>query len=134
MKYKKHIHPCMFLIVLMIPFLFPQTVLAKKNSHEKWLKDKWCRKHGGKTNAKLNDFSRCDCLTWKNGIKIQFKPERWMDAIGTAMNYSMRTGLRGGIVLVIKTRKEKGYWIRLKTTIKYFQLPIDVWLWERYKD
>jgi hypothetical protein len=130
----KHIIPYMFLIIFIIPLLFSENALARKSSHEKWLQDKWCRDHGGTTNAKLNDFSKCDCLTWKNSIKIQFNPKKWMDSVGTALNYSMRTGIKGGIVLVIKKKKDKSYWIRLKTTVKYFQLPIDVWLWERYKD
>ncbi len=131
MQYMKLTLFYVFLLIFLVPFI--KTADARKSSLEKWLQDKWCREHKGTTNARLNDSSRCDCLTWKNGIKIQFKPENWMDTLGTAMNYSMRTGLRGGIVLIINEKKEKSYWIRLKTTIKYHELPIDIWLWERYK-
>jgi hypothetical protein len=31
------------------------------------------------------------------------------------------------IVLILEIIKDKKYWIRLKTTIEHFNLPIDIW-------
>jgi hypothetical protein len=32
-----------------------------------------------------------------------------------------------GIVLILETMKDSIYWIRLKTTIEHFDLPIGIW-------
>ncbi len=43
------------------------------------------------------------------------------------LHYSSMTKKKAGIVLILETMKERKYWIRLKTTIEHFNLPIDTW-------
>jgi hypothetical protein len=37
------------------------------------------------------------------------------------------TEKKAGIVLILESIKDRKYWIRLNTTIKHFNLPIDTW-------
>jgi hypothetical protein len=43
------------------------------------------------------------------------------------LTYALQTGKKGGVVLILETRKDRKYWIRLNTTIEHFNLPIDTW-------
>jgi hypothetical protein len=36
----------------------------------------------------------------------------------------LQTGKKEGIVLILETLKDRKFWIRLNTTIDYFNLPI----------
>jgi hypothetical protein len=51
----------------------------------------------------------------------------WAEAIGQSSYYSLQTGKKVRIVLILENVKERKYWIRLNTTIKHFNLPIDTW-------
>ena len=51
----------------------------------------------------------------------------WGESIGQSMFYSLQTGKKAGIVLILETMKDRKYWIRLNTTIEHFNLPIDTW-------
>jgi hypothetical protein len=42
-------------------------------------------------------------------------------------NYSIKTGKKPGIVLILESMKGRKYWIRLNATIMHFNLPIDAW-------
>ncbi len=50
----------------------------------------------------------------------------WAEAIGQSTYYSSMTKKKAGIVLILETMKDRKYWIRLKTTIEHFNLPIDI--------
>ena len=51
----------------------------------------------------------------------------WAEAIGQSSYYSIQTGKKAGIVLILETMKDGKFWIRLNTAIKHFKLPIDTW-------
>jgi hypothetical protein len=51
----------------------------------------------------------------------------WSEAVGQSAYYSIQTGKRAGVFLILETMKDRKYWIRLNTTIEYFNLPIDTW-------
>ena len=72
----------------------------------------------------LPDRTRCDCLTQTHAIEFDFG-SKWAEAIGQSLYYSLQTGKRAGIVLILEKSKDYRYWIRLNTTIEYFNLPID---------
>lgn len=42
--------------------------------------------------------------------------------------YSLKTGKRTGIVLILESEKDLEFWIKLNTTIEYFKLPIETWM------
>jgi hypothetical protein len=74
----------------------------------------------------LPDHTRCDCITEKNAIEIEYA-KKWYEAIGQSLYYSLQTGKRAGVVLILESDKDYKYWIRLNTTIVHFKLPIDTW-------
>ena len=81
---------------------------------------------GQTINLVLPDGTRCDCLTDTHAIEFDFG-DNWSEAIGQSAYYSIQTGKKAGIVLILETIKDRKYWIRLNTTIEHFNLPIDTW-------
>ena len=77
----------------------------------------------------LPDKTRCDCLTQTHAIELDFGA-KWYQAIGQAMYYSLQTGKRAGVALVIEDPKDMKYWYRLNSTIAHHSLPIDTYLIE----
>ncbi len=74
----------------------------------------------------LPDGTRCDCVTETHAIEFDFG-NKWTEAVGQSLYYSLQPGKKAGIVLILETMKDRKYWIRLNTTIDYFNLPIDTW-------
>ena len=72
----------------------------------------------------LPDRTRCDCLTDENAVEFDFGT-KWAEAIGQALYYSIQTGKRAGVVLILEKPTDRKYWIRLNSVIQHFGLPID---------
>jgi len=51
----------------------------------------------------------------------------WAEVIGQSSYYSIQTGKKAGIALILESMKDRKFWIRLNTTIGHFDLPIDTW-------
>lgn len=113
-----------FFILLLV--LLPSMAMAKHAHPEKWYQERWCAEKGGKAEVVLEDRTRCDCLTDKNAIEFDFGP-KWAESIGQALYYSIQTGKRAGIVLILEKPTDRKYWIRLNTIIQHFNLPVDTW-------
>ncbi len=115
-------------VVLLALGLLGQPVLAgsKRLHPERWYQKKWCQEQGGRSEARLPDKTRCDCLTPTHAVEFDFGP-KWAEAIGQALYYSLQTGKRGGIVLILEKEQDYNYWLRLNSTIQHFKLPIDTW-------
>ncbi len=113
-------------LILSIIFMVPALLLAKREHPEKWYQERWCREQGGQIEVVLPDKTRCDCLIDNYAIEFDFG-FNWAEAIGQSIYYSLQTEKRAGIVLILETKKDRIYWIRLKNTIEHFDLPIDTW-------
>ncbi|MCP3940923.1 MAG: hypothetical protein GY710_05510 [Desulfobacteraceae bacterium] len=113
------------LIYLLILFI-PTIAYAKHLHPEKWYQNKWCAEQKGQTEYRLPDKTRCDCLTDTHAIEVDFA-KKFYEALGQSLYYSMQTGKRAGILLIIENKKELKYWIRLNSTIQHFGLPVDTW-------
>jgi hypothetical protein len=100
---------------------------AARMHPESWYQRQWCREHQGQVEYLLPDKTRCDCLTETLAVEFDFGP-KWAEAIGQALYYSLQTGKRAGIVLILEKETDYKYWLRLNTTIQHFQLPIDTWM------
>ncbi len=74
----------------------------------------------------LPDRTRCDCVTDTHAIEFDFG-NKWTEAVGQSLYYSLQPGKKAGVVLILESMKDRKYWIRLKTTIEHFNLPIDTW-------
>ena len=101
------------------------SAFAKHLHDEQWYQDQWCAGRG-QAEYILPDKTRCDCLTATHAIEVDFAP-KWYEAVGQALYYSLQTGKKAGILLIIEKPSDRKYWIRLNAVIKHFALPIDVW-------
>lgn len=102
-------------------------VLGARQLPESWYQRQWCREHQGIVEYLLLDKTRCDCLTETHAVEFDFGP-KWAEATGQALYYSLQTGKRAGIVLILEKETDYKYWLRLNTTIQHFNLPIDTWM------
>ena len=100
--------------------------MAKRGNPEKWYQEKWCEAHREQVEVVLPDGTRCDCVTETHAIEFDFG-NKWTEAVGQSLYYSLQPGKNAGIVLILETIKDRKYWIRLNTTIEHFNLPIDTW-------
>lgn len=99
---------------------------ARKLHPEKWYQERWCAERGGQVEVVLPDLTRCDCLTTTNAVEVDFGP-KWAEAVGQALYYSVQTGRKAGIVLILESPEERKYWIRLNSVVTHYNLPIDTW-------
>ena len=98
-----------------------------KNLHkERYYQDIWCLENNGQTEVVLPDRTRCDCLTATHVIEFDFG-KKWAEAIGQSLYYSIQTGKRAGVALILEKPSDYKYWIRLNTVIAENNLKIDTW-------
>lgn len=114
------------LIAILLVTLFPSLAWAAHQHPEKYYQDKWCADHHGQTEVVLPDNTRADCITATHAIEFDFG-NKWAEAIGQALYYSLQTGKRAGIVLILESESDRKYFIRVNSTIFNFNLPIDTW-------
>lgn len=104
--------------------LIPALSIAAPNEH--WYQDVWCKGMKGEVEYRLDDGRRIDCLTDTHAIEVEFA-NKWPEAIGQALAYSMLTQKTAGIVLIIRKPSDHQSWSRLQEVIHYYQLPIRIW-------
>jgi hypothetical protein len=63
-------------LILIIIFIFPSLLLAKREHPEKWYQQKWCEAHQGRLEVVLPDGTRCDCVTDTHAIEFDFGIQR----------------------------------------------------------
>lgn len=120
-------------IFLVLIFLIASTVYAKNKQLEKEYQKDWCVQHSGQTEARLHDGTRVDCLTDKHAIEFDFG-KKWAESIGQSLYYSIQTNKKPGIVLILERPKDVKYWYMLNTIIFHYELNIDVWKIENFKE
>jgi len=69
-------------------------------------------------------------MTDTHAVEFDFG-SNWAEAIGQSAYYALQTGRKAGIVLVLETMKDMKYWLRLNSSVQYFNLPIDTWSFGR---
>src|SRR5512135_3315001 len=89
------------LFVIAAIFLTIAVSYAKHVHLEKWYQNRWCSEHGGQAEVALPDGTRADCITEKNAVEFDFG-KKWAEAIGQALYYSVQTGKRPGVVLILE--------------------------------
>jgi hypothetical protein len=99
---------------------------------ERYYQDQWCDDHNGKTEARMPDGTRCDCLTSTHAVELDFA-RKWYEAIGQSLNYARQTDRRAGIVIIHRGEKDANKLRSLTDTILFYQLPIDVWRMPIYR-
>lgn len=97
---------------------------------ERFYQDAHCK--GSKEHV-LHDRTRVDCLTDSHAIEYDFG-RKWAEAIGQSLGYAFETNKKAGIVLILESRKDLKYWIKLNSIIEHYRLPIDtrkIEAWDR---
>ena len=99
---------------------------------EKEYQRAWCAERGGEVEVVLPDRTRCDCLTATHAIEFEFAAN-WAESVGQSLYYSLQTGRRAGVVLILSDPRERKYLIRLNSTIVHFiaqrlRVEIESWL------
>jgi hypothetical protein len=110
---------CLILISLVIIPL-----LGYANRLESDYQNEWCQ---GKKEVVLEDRTRLDCLTDTHAVEIEFA-NKWKEAIGQSLHYSLMTDKKAGIVLIMRKPTDQKYMEALKRVIDKNNLLIDLWL------
>jgi hypothetical protein len=112
--------------IIMASLLTSYSVYAKRVHYEKWYQKQWCQEQSGETEKVMNDGTRCDCRTETHAVEMDFA-NKWYEAVGQSLHYSLQTGKRAGIVLILESPNDKKYWERLINIVDQSKLSIDVW-------
>jgi len=107
-------------------FLYIVLVMSLEAKHlhkEKYYQDIFCAKMGGVTEYVLEDKSRVDCLTNEYAIEVDFAP-KWTESVGQSLYYSLMTGKKAGVYLIIENEKEYRYLKRLKKVAEKYDIKI----------
>jgi len=95
---------------LIVSLLFASTVQAKHLHKEKEYQNAWCK---GKTEVRLPNGNRADCVTEDYAIEVDFA-SKYHEAVGQALDYAEQTGKKPGILLIIERDKDWRYYNKLK--------------------
>jgi hypothetical protein len=112
----------MKLLILILLVIIP--LLGYANKLESDYQNEWCQ---GKKEVVLVDRTRVDCLTNTHAIEIEFA-NKWKEAIGQSLHYSLMTDKRAGIVLIMRKPTDQKYIKSLERVINKNNLLIDLWL------
>lgn len=105
---------------LIISILFIASLVS---AGEKEYQEAWCDKANGIMEYVLDDRTRVDCLTEEYAIEFDFA-KKWAEAIGQALHYSIKTGKKPGVVLIMKDRKDDKYLKRLKAVSERYDIKV----------
>lgn len=62
----------------------------------------------------LADSTRVDCLTAEYAIEVDFA-SKWAEAVGQSLYYSMQTGRRPGVLLILEKSSDHRHLKRLQS-------------------
>ena len=100
------------------------TVNAAHLYKEKDYQVEWCNMHNGTLEYRLDDGARVDCLTNTHAIEFDFA-SKWAESIGQALYYSIKTGKKAGVVLIMEQpEKEQRFLKRLQAVACKFNITI----------
>jgi hypothetical protein len=116
----------LIIISITITFFFLPVLDARSKQTEDSYRKKWCEEQNGQSNIKAANASYYDCVTKSYVIDVT-SAKHWYLSIGKILQYSSETNKRAGLVIILETALEHQYWEELTSTIKKYDLPIDVW-------
>ncbi|MEO0511096.1 MAG: hypothetical protein AAF065_14695 [Verrucomicrobiota bacterium] len=105
--------------------LFPVALFSERIQPESYYQKIAAEKYGGETEVAMPDGTRCDIVTEKHAIEVDFA-DKWAEAIGQSLNYGFQTNKRAGILLIIETRADERHLLRVNSIIEHYGLQIDV--------
>ena len=104
--------PLLFLLLTNLP------VYSERIHPEKVYQNYWCQKVCGISEYRLPQGQRVDCLTKSHAIEFDFANKVY-EGIGQAIYYSVATGLKPGIVLIVENDKKDEKFLYFYKKITY---------------
>jgi|SaaInlStandDraft_5_1057022.scaffolds.fasta_scaffold107440_2 hypothetical protein len=112
-------------VILCSLFIFGVATVSYAKKTESYFQHQWCHIEGGQTEYTLPDRTRIDCLTESHAVEVDFA-HKWAEAIGQSLHYSLMSGKRAGILLILRKPHDELLLKRIQSVIHHFNLPIDV--------
>lgn len=113
------------LIVTSTALLTLSTSSFARLHNEAYYQIKFCNELNGEIEHRFSDGTRCDCITPSHAVEIEF-PNKWYEGLGQALYYGIKANKKPGLGIVIEKPGELKYLKRLRQTIDYYKLPIDI--------
>jgi len=117
--------PC---VALSYPFEYETCNLGWEHVHhdhnEESYQKAWCKAHGGIMEYENRDFTRVDCLTDTHAVEFDFA-NKWAESIGQALHYSVMTGKKPMVILILDTPEtQMVYYNRVKKIGKKYKFDV----------
>jgi len=96
---------------------------------ESWYTQQWATTLDGDIEVTNPDGTRTDILTATHAIEVEFA-DHWTEALGQSLHYALQQERTPGIVLILRSEKDRRYAERLNCVIEHF-LPgntVRVWI------
>ena len=117
------------LVVKTAPFQKEMCNLGWEHVHhdhnEEAYQKAWCSAHNGIMEYENKDYTRVDCLTANHAVEFDFA-NKWQESIGQALHYSVMTGKRAKVVLILDNPKAQMiYYKRIKKIAKRYNFDTE---------
>lgn len=96
---------------------------AKHLHKEKFYADRFCASVGGMSEFYLRDKTVADCMTKHYAIEVEFA-EKFYQGIGQALHYSIVSGRKPAVYLIIENRKDYRYLDRLERIAEKYDIKV----------
>ncbi|MEI6206931.1 MAG: hypothetical protein WCP20_09130 [Desulfuromonadales bacterium] len=73
---------------------------------------------------RLPDGTRADCLTREYAVEVEYAP-KWAESIGQALYYAQSTGLKPGVLMIMRNENDERFLKRLRAVAR--EKGIKVW-------
>ncbi len=108
----------------MLLSLFIQPSATAHYYLEKEYQNNWCKANNGRTEVRLSDKTRIDCLTDTYAIEFDFA-NKWAESIGQSLYYANCTGKKAGIVIIMENpQKDNKYLNRLYSVAQKYNIKV----------
>lgn len=105
------------------------SAFGSQRKGERYYQVKWCAANRGEMEVRMSDGTRADCVTETHAVEMDFA-RKWAEGLGQALRYARLTGKRGAVALIWKNQRDRAKIMNLIRDVRYYKLPIDVFLIE----
>lgn len=94
-----------------------------------YYRDRVCLKWKGTEKYVLDDGATVDCLTDEYAFEFDYS-NKWAKALGLSLYYSMKTGKKPGILLIMDESSSQDHLEKLQKVVKQFRLDVKIWIYK----